>query len=112
MENNIKNTLNRFNVVIRIKPQLKDDYSEYNTDEEMQICTTKLVSEFLTQSEREIKLVKPMIEERIFDFDKVLSPSSTQSESYDKIAMKTVSDVLQGYNGTIMAYGQVLERLI
>jgi kinesin family protein 5 len=48
-----------------------------------------------------------MIEERIFDFDRILSSNSTQTEAYDKIAGKVVSDVLQGYNGTIMAYGQV-----
>jgi kinesin family protein 5 len=48
-----------------------------------------------------------MIEERIFDFDRILSPNCSQSESYDKVANKVVSDVLQGYNGTIMAYGQV-----
>lgn len=48
-----------------------------------------------------------MIEERIFDFDKILGPNSSQEESYDKTASKIVTDVLQGYNGTIMAYGQV-----
>jgi hypothetical protein len=48
-----------------------------------------------------------MVEERIFDFDRVLSSNCTQTEVYDKVGNKVVSDVLQGYNGTIMAYGQV-----
>jgi hypothetical protein len=44
MENNAKNhNQNRFNVVIRIKPQMKDDYNELSTEEEMSICTTKYV---------------------------------------------------------------------
>ena len=32
---------------------------------------------------------------------------STQEQSYDIIAKKVVNDVMEGYNGTIMAYGQV-----
>jgi kinesin family protein 5 len=52
-----------------------------------------------------------MIEERVFEFDRILSPNSTQDEAYDKVANKVVNDVLQGYNGTIMAYGQVIYLL-
>jgi hypothetical protein len=44
MENNTKNNLNRFNVVIRIKPELKDDYNELSTEEEMEVCASKMVT--------------------------------------------------------------------
>jgi len=49
-----------------------------------------------------------LIEERIFEFDRILGGQITQDDSYNKIARKIVSDVLEGYNGTIMAYGQVI----
>lgn len=106
MDNNTKNINNtiikhpyRFNVVIRIKPTFEDDQTEYTVDEDLYICSTKL-------NEREIKIIKPEQEERIFDFDRILGPDSSQLETYNRTASKIVDDVLKGYNGTIMAYGQ------
>jgi hypothetical protein len=32
---------------------------------------------------------------------------STQEQSFDIVSRKVVNDVMEGYNGTIMAYGQV-----
>jgi hypothetical protein len=43
---------------------------------------------------------------RIFDFDRILGKECVQEESYNRVARKIVSDVMEGYNGTIMAYGQ------
>uniref|UniRef100_A0AAR2JZU1 Kinesin-like protein n=1 Tax=Pygocentrus nattereri TaxID=42514 RepID=A0AAR2JZU1_PYGNA len=39
-------------------------------------------------------------------FDRVLPPNSTQELVYDSCAKQIVKDVLEGYNGTIFAYGQ------
>ncbi|KAF5832695.1 hypothetical protein DUNSADRAFT_11339 [Dunaliella salina] len=41
-----------------------------------------------------------------FRFDKVLLPSATQHEVYMSGVKDVVDDVLNGYNGTVMAYGQ------
>jgi kinesin family protein 5 len=41
-----------------------------------------------------------------FTFDKVFSPNSTQKDIYDYAAENMVNDIMQGYNGTIFAYGQ------
>lgn len=41
-----------------------------------------------------------------FTCDKIFPPSSSQSEVYDSTGLPTVSNVLEGYNGTIFAYGQ------
>ena len=38
--------------------------------------------------------------------DRMFTSSSTQEQVYDFIGYPTVSDVLEGYNGTIFAYGQ------
>ncbi|XP_076854444.1 kinesin heavy chain [Brachyhypopomus gauderio] len=39
-------------------------------------------------------------------FDRVLLPNATQELVYDACAKQIVKDVLEGYNGTIFAYGQ------
>ena len=62
---------------------------------------------FYFQSENEIKLTRPLIEERIFEFDRILGGDISQGEAYNRVSRKIVTEVLDGYNGTIMAYGQV-----
>uniref|UniRef100_A0A8B9TRB0 Kinesin-like protein n=1 Tax=Anas platyrhynchos TaxID=8839 RepID=A0A8B9TRB0_ANAPL len=39
-------------------------------------------------------------------FDRVLPPNTTQEQVYNACAKPIVKDVLEGYNGTIFAYGQ------
>jgi len=46
-------------------------------------------------------------DEREFTFDKVLGIESDQEETFNSVGADVVDDVLQGFNGTIMAYGQV-----
>ena len=41
-----------------------------------------------------------------FTFDAVFSPKSTQRNIYDVCAAPVVQSVLEGYNGTVFAYGQ------
>lgn len=41
-----------------------------------------------------------------FKLDGYLPPESTQVDVYERVAAHIVRDVLQGYNGTIFAYGQ------
>jgi len=41
-----------------------------------------------------------------FRFDRILGEKATQADVYDSTAQEIVSDVLKGYNGTILAYGQ------
>lgn len=42
---------------------------------------------------------------KTFTMDRVFSPDASQSEVYDAVARPVVQDVLEGYNGTVMAYG-------
>ena len=37
----------------------------------------------------------------------MFGPDSTQMDVYNRVARSIVDNVLQGYNGTIFAYGQV-----
>ncbi|KAM4606036.1 kinesin-1 heavy chain-like [Polymixia lowei] len=39
-------------------------------------------------------------------FDRVFGSNTTQEQFYNAVAQKIVKDVLEGYNGTIFAYGQ------
>ncbi len=41
-----------------------------------------------------------------FAFDAVFGPDSTQMDVYNRVARPIVENVLEGYNGTIFAYGQ------
>jgi len=41
-----------------------------------------------------------------FTFDAVFSEKSAQREIYDVCAAPVVQSVLEGYNGTVFAYGQ------
>ncbi|VDN11131.1 unnamed protein product, partial [Dibothriocephalus latus] len=43
---------------------------------------------------------------KTFTFDHVFQPKSQQEELYEVVAKPIVADVLNGYNGTIFAYGQ------
>ncbi|MBZ3869149.1 Kinesin heavy chain isoform 5C [Sciurus carolinensis] len=53
-----------------------------------------------TVSGGKIKQGKPYV------FDRVLPPNTTQEQVYNACAKQIVKDVLEGYNGTIFAYGQ------
>uniref|UniRef100_A0A336KMA5 Kinesin-like protein n=1 Tax=Culicoides sonorensis TaxID=179676 RepID=A0A336KMA5_CULSO len=46
------------------------------------------------------------IQGKVYVFDKVFPPNTTQTQVYDVAAKSIVTDVLNGYNGTIFAYGQ------
>ena len=41
-----------------------------------------------------------------FNFDRVFSPDSTQNEVYEAAAKPIVESVLEGFNGTVLTYGQ------
>nr|CAH8851504.1 unnamed protein product [Trichobilharzia regenti] len=43
---------------------------------------------------------------KMFSFDHVVQPKASQLEVYEVVAKPIVADVLNGYNGTIFAYGQ------
>ncbi len=40
-----------------------------------------------------------------FRFDTVFTPADSQAEVFARIGEETVRDVMEGYNGTIFAYG-------
>lgn len=47
-----------------------------------------------------------VIASKPYAFDRVFQSSTSQEQVYNDCAKKIVKDVLEGYNGTIFAYGQ------
>ena len=46
--------------------------------------------------------------EHSFTFDRVLLPESSQEEAYHKCAAPLVQSALEGFNVTLLAYGQTV----
>lgn len=80
-------------------------------------CSIKVVCRIRPLNESEEKagskfIVKFPSEEsisiagKVYVFDKVFKPTTSQDSVYDFVAKPIVKDVLSGYNGTIFAYGQ------
>jgi kinesin family protein 3/17 len=59
-------------------------------------------------SNRQVNLHKPNSNEppKSFTFDCVFAPDGPQSEVYEQSAFALVDCAMEGYNGTIFAYGQ------
>ena len=48
----------------------------------------------------------PIPSNLIYKYDKVFKGESLQTEIYESVGKRIVDDVMEGYNGTIFAYGQ------
>lgn len=84
-------------VVVRIRPM---------SSKEMQDARTVVA---VANSERaEVKISNPKSEKesKTFTFDSTYGADATQKQIYDITASPIVDSVLQGFNGTIFAYGQ------
>ena len=76
-------------------------------------CRPMTETEMLNQDEsvvdingKEITLLKPEEDQKLFTFDNVFGEDSSQVEVYDQCARRIVQNVMVGYNGTILCYGQ------
>ncbi|KAM3576480.1 hypothetical protein VYU27_001644 [Nannochloropsis oceanica] len=90
-------------VVIRVRP-----LNEKEKQDERIIVTQA------NESKGEIEVQNPAAllsgrtgsESKKFSFDAVFGETSTQQQVYDMCAAPVVESVLNGFNGTIFAYGQ------
>uniref|UniRef100_A0A8C6XUX8 Kinesin-like protein n=1 Tax=Naja naja TaxID=35670 RepID=A0A8C6XUX8_NAJNA len=78
-------------------------------------CSIKVMCRFRPLNEAEIlrgdKFIpkfkgEDTIQGKPYVFDRVLPPNTSQEQVYNACAKQIVKDVLEGYNGTIFAYGQ------
>ena len=85
--------IGNINVVCRFRP-LNEQELEKSSSQCAQFPNSSTV--IINQNETQLT----------FNFDRVFPPSSTQEEIYEFSAKHVVESVMQGFNGTILAYGQ------
>ena len=90
----------RFNIVVRIRPQVEHDKIELTTEDELRSCIFKL-------SQNKVTLINEKTDNK-YDmlFDYVFDEKDNQEVVYNVFGEKLMNDIFRGYNGTIMAYGQ------
>ena len=90
----------RFNIVVRIRPQVEHDKVELTTEDELRSCIFK-------QSPNKVTLINEKTDNK-YDmlFDYVFDEKDNQETVYGVFGEKLMNDIFRGYNGTIMAYGQ------
>lgn len=60
----------------------------------------------VTHGEQNIEIKTEETGQNKFNFDAIFGMDSTQQEVFNHIAGALITDVLSGYNATILAYGQ------
>jgi len=59
----------------------------------------------LNHERNEVEYISEYLETKTFKYDKILGMNCTQVEVFDEVN-STVNSLIDGFNGTIMAYGQ------
>ncbi|KAG9145097.1 hypothetical protein Leryth_008885 [Lithospermum erythrorhizon] len=87
----------RVRVAVRLRPR---NGEEMVADADFADCVE------LQPELKRLKLQKNNWDSDTYEFDEVLTEFSSQKRVYEVVAKPVVESVLDGYNGTIMAYGQ------
>ena len=80
----------------RVRPLNEEDIKSYGRD---------TIIDTLDQN-KGLLVLKRDFDKKTFVFESVFDQTSSQQEIYSKVGEPVVSSILQGYNGTIFAYGQ------
>ncbi|GJT89280.1 kinesin-like protein KIN-UA [Tanacetum coccineum] len=87
----------RVRVAVRLRPRNSE---ELTTDADFADCVE------LQPELKRLKLRRNNWDSDTFEFDEVLTEFASQKRVYEVVAKPVVESVLDGYNGTVMAYGQ------
>jgi kinesin family protein 5 len=87
----------RVRVAVRLRPRNSE---ELVTDADFADCVE------LQPELKRLKLRKNNWDSDTYEFDEVLTEFASQKRVYEVVAKPVVESVLEGYNGTVMAYGQ------
>ncbi|KAI3474061.1 hypothetical protein Pfo_028849 [Paulownia fortunei] len=77
------------------------------TEDEQRLNVPKVIT--CNDSKREVTVLQNVASkqvDRVFTFDKVFGPKAQQRSIYDQAISPIVSEVLEGFNCTVFAYGQ------
>ena len=90
----------RFNIIVRIRPEVEHDKVELTTEDELRTCIYK-------QSPNKVILTNEKTDNKYeMEFDYVFDEKDNQEVIFNTFGEKLMNDIFRGYNGTIMAYGQ------
>ncbi|KAF7810243.1 kinesin-like protein KIN-UA isoform X1 [Senna tora] len=98
----------RVRVAVRLRPR---NAEEMTADADFADCV-ELQPEMVIHASlallqlKRLKLRKHNWDSETYEFDEVLTEFASQKRVYEVVAKPVVESVLDGYNGTIMAYGQ------
>ncbi|XP_072967699.1 kinesin-like protein KIN-UB [Typha angustifolia] len=87
----------RVRVAVRLRPR---NAEELVADADFGDCVE------LQPEMKRLKLRKNNWESETYEFDEVLTEFASQKRVYEVVAKPVVESILEGYNGTVMAYGQ------
>ena len=93
----------RIRVVARVRPLIHEDT---DLPAYLQMPGTQAECVLEDETRGTILLRKPYYDSREVALDSVLSRDASQSQTYEVVARGVVDAVLEGYNGTVLAYGQ------
>ncbi|KAM2624627.1 hypothetical protein TB1_031583 [Malus domestica] len=96
-KNDNTGVLGRIRVAVRLRP---------HNDEEMVADADFADCVELQPELKRLKLRKNNWDTDTYEFDEVLTEFASQKRVYEVVAKPVVESVLDGYNGTVMAYGQ------
>ena len=91
-----KKAFERVKVYLRVRPLSEDEIKASGPD---------TIIDQIDQA-RNVISIKKDSEKKTFTYDAVFTDSANQKNLYSKIGFPVVNSVLDGYNGTILAYGQ------
>ncbi|KAM1584616.1 hypothetical protein ACFX1Z_037576 [Malus domestica] len=96
-KNDNTGVLGRVRVALRLRPRNEE---EMVADADFADCVE------LQPELKRLKLRKNNWDTDTYEFDEVLTEFASQKRVYEVVAKPVVESVLEGYNGTVMAYGQ------
>ncbi|RHY34317.1 hypothetical protein DYB32_001294 [Aphanomyces invadans] len=104
----------RVKVCIRVRPASKDHAGiQVNEHEKVYVSAARLGADDASVLLQTISVVnEPNGNGTCFHFDDVLGSQVTQEQVYQRVAAEAVESVMNGYNGTVMAYGQTGQTFI
>ena len=84
--------------MVRVRPEISED-ADVLLPEDNVSC--------VQHDDNSITLSRPYYAPKNFRYDHVVGPVSNQETAYDIIAKDAVREAMDGFNSTVMCYGQV-----
>ena len=95
----------RIQVVARLRPEPQTSSRELRGEKVVTVdATKKTISVPVRKSVR--SAIDHSADGWIFPLDAILDETTTQQQAFDQTVAPTVDALLDGYNGTVLAYGQ------